>query len=137
MHPDLRDRVPPGTAAIVTREPYIAWAKAAALFHPRPPTQPGIHPTALVDPTARVDPSAEIGPFAVVAADLETAIRTGCLDLDQPRCPAEEDPVEAVRERAAQLLCAAYCYVGPDRFVLIGGLAVIVAGFLLLLGRRF
>jgi uncharacterized protein (TIGR03086 family) len=55
-------------------------------------------------------------------ADLETAIRTGCLDLDHPRGPAGEDPVEAVREQAAQLLCAAYCYAGPDSFVTIGGL---------------
>jgi uncharacterized protein (TIGR03086 family) len=68
------------------------------------------------------DLAALLGHLGDSMADLETAIRTGCLDLDQPRCPAGEDPVEAVRERAAQLLCAAYCYVGPDRFVLIGGL---------------
>ncbi len=75
VHPDLRDRVPPGTAAIVTKEPYIAWAKAAALFHPRPPAQPGIHPSALVDPAAQIDPSAEIGPFVVVAAGAEIGPR--------------------------------------------------------------
>jgi uncharacterized protein (TIGR03086 family) len=55
-------------------------------------------------------------------ADLETAIRTGCLDLDHPRGPAGEDPVDAVRERAAELLCAAYCHAGPESFVTIGGL---------------
>ncbi len=55
-------------------------------------------------------------------ADLETAIRTGRLDLDHPRVPAGDDPVDAVREQAARLLCAAYCYAGPDSFVTIGGL---------------
>ncbi len=55
-------------------------------------------------------------------ADLETAIRTGCLDLDHPRVPAGDDPVDALRERAAELLCAAYCHVGPESFVMIGGL---------------
>ena len=45
----------PGTAVpIVTDEPYVAWAKVAALFHPLPPVRPGIHPAAVVD-TGRAD----------------------------------------------------------------------------------
>jgi uncharacterized protein (TIGR03086 family) len=59
-------------------------------------------------------------------ADLETAIRTGCLDLDHPPGPlgpAGDDPVEAVRDRAAQLLCVSYAAPEcPERFVTIGGL---------------
>jgi uncharacterized protein (TIGR03086 family) len=55
-------------------------------------------------------------------ADLETALRTGCLDPDQPPGPPGADLVEEVRDRAAQLLCAAYGYLGPERFVTIGGL---------------
>jgi uncharacterized protein (TIGR03086 family) len=55
-------------------------------------------------------------------ADLETAIRTGCLDPDDPPGPAGDDLVEELRERAARLLCAAYGYAGPERFVTIGGL---------------
>jgi uncharacterized protein (TIGR03086 family) len=57
-------------------------------------------------------------------ADLETAIRTGRLDLDHPLGPAGEDPVEALRDQAAQLLCVSYGYAGPGRFVTIGGLPV-------------
>ncbi len=68
IHPDLASRVPPGSAAIVTGEPYLGWAGVAALFHPAPPVQPGIHPAAVVDPAAQVDPTAEIGPLAVIAA---------------------------------------------------------------------
>jgi uncharacterized protein (TIGR03086 family) len=55
-------------------------------------------------------------------ADLETALRTGCLDPDHSPGPAGADLVEEVRDRAAQLLCAAYGYAGPERFVTIGGL---------------
>jgi uncharacterized protein (TIGR03086 family) len=68
------------------------------------------------------DLAALLGHLGDSMADLETAIRTGRLDLDHPRDMAGEDPVEAVREQAAQLLCAAYCYVGPESFVMIGGL---------------
>ena len=59
-------------------------------------------------------------------ADLETVIRTGCLDLDHPPGPldpAGDDPVEAVRDRAAQLLCVSYAAPEcAERFVTIGGL---------------
>jgi uncharacterized protein (TIGR03086 family) len=57
-------------------------------------------------------------------ADLETAIRTGNLDLARPPDHAAGDPVETLRDRAAELLCAAYGYGGPGRFVAVGGLPV-------------
>lgn len=68
VHPDLADKVPEGAVALVTRDPYRAWALAAALFHPAPPVTPGIHPTAWVSPGAEVDQTAEIGIFAVIGA---------------------------------------------------------------------
>lgn len=68
VHPDLADRVPQGTVAIVTPEPYLGWAKVAALFHPVPPPRAGIHPSAIVAPDASVDDTAEIGPLAVIGA---------------------------------------------------------------------
>ena len=57
-------------------------------------------------------------------ADLETAIRTGNLDLERPPERAAGDPVEILRDRAAELLCAAYSYSGPEHFVAVGGLPV-------------
>ena len=68
VRPEFADRVPAGAAAVVTPEPYAAWARVAALFHPPPPPQPGIHPSAVVDRTAAVDALAEVGPLAVVGA---------------------------------------------------------------------
>ncbi len=66
LHPDYLARLPAGTAAIVTTEPYLVWARVAALFYPVPPAKPGIHQSAVIDPTAIVDPTAEIGPLCVI-----------------------------------------------------------------------
>ena len=69
VSPLLAHCVPEGVAAIVTPEPYVAWARVAALFHPPPPLEPGIHPAAIVEPGAVIDPTAEIGPLAVIRRD--------------------------------------------------------------------
>jgi UDP-3-O-[3-hydroxymyristoyl] glucosamine N-acyltransferase len=66
VHPDMVDKVPKGTVAIVVPDPLVAWAKVCALFHPLPPPVAGIHPSAVVDPTARIDPTAEIGALCVI-----------------------------------------------------------------------
>ena len=75
VHPDLADKVPPGSVKLVTPQPYVAWARVAALFHPRPPARPGVHPSAVVDRLAVIDASAEIGPLAVVGAGAEIGPR--------------------------------------------------------------
>jgi UDP-3-O-[3-hydroxymyristoyl] glucosamine N-acyltransferase len=71
IHPDLAGRVPGTALAIVTPEPYLGWARVAALFHPPPPLRPGIHPSAVVAPGAVIDPTAEIGALAVIGAGAE------------------------------------------------------------------
>ena len=75
LHPDLADRVPDATIALPTPEPYVGWARVAALFHPAPPVRPGVHPSAVTDPAARIDPTAEIGPLAVIGARAEVGPR--------------------------------------------------------------
>jgi UDP-3-O-[3-hydroxymyristoyl] glucosamine N-acyltransferase len=76
VHTDLAPRVPEGAVAISTEQPYVAWARVAALFHPEPPTVPGIHPTALVGADARIEPTAEVGPYAVIGDKVDIA--SGC-----------------------------------------------------------
>lgn len=68
VHPDMAARVPATAVAIVTTEPYVAWARVAALFHPLPPPQPGVHPSAVVAAGASIDPSTEVGPLSIVGA---------------------------------------------------------------------
>lgn len=76
VHPEMQNRVPTGTIAIVTVAAYAGWARVAALFHPMPPARPGIHPSAMVDQDAQVHASAEIGPYAVIEARAE--VGAGC-----------------------------------------------------------
>ncbi len=76
VHPTLLDRVPPGCVALVTDAPYLGWARATALFHPRSEIEPGIHPSAIIAPSARIDPDAEIGPLVVIGANVD--IGAGC-----------------------------------------------------------
>jgi UDP-3-O-[3-hydroxymyristoyl] glucosamine N-acyltransferase len=68
VHPDFASRVPAGTVAIETADPYAGWARVAGLFHPPPPVRPGVHPSAVVAGDAICDASAEIGPLAVIGA---------------------------------------------------------------------
>jgi UDP-3-O-[3-hydroxymyristoyl] glucosamine N-acyltransferase len=75
LHPDMQSRLPSTAVAIVTTEPYVAWARVAALFHPTPPVSPGVHPSAIVAEGALVDPTAEIGPLAIIEAGSEIGPR--------------------------------------------------------------
>ncbi|GAA4866603.1 UDP-3-O-(3-hydroxymyristoyl)glucosamine N-acyltransferase [Luteimonas vadosa] len=75
--------------ALVAADPYVAFARIAALFDPPAALQPGIHRSAVVDPGAVVDPRAEIGPFVSVGARtrIEAGARLG------PGCVIGEDCV--------------------------------------------
>jgi uncharacterized protein (TIGR03086 family) len=75
----------------------------------------------LPTPCADWDLAMLLGHLCRSMADLETALRTGQLDLEEP-ASAGGDPVEVLRDRAAELLCAGYCFGGPERFVAVGGL---------------
>jgi UDP-3-O-[3-hydroxymyristoyl] glucosamine N-acyltransferase len=70
VHPDMKDRVPDATVAIVAADPLVAWSRVAALFHPQPPASPGIHPSAVVAASAKIDPTAEVGPLAVIGENV-------------------------------------------------------------------
>lgn len=75
VHPSLAGKVPTGTVPILSTEPYLAWARVAALFYPQPPTRPGIHPLAVIGDGVAIDPSAEIGPFVVIEAGARVGAR--------------------------------------------------------------
>jgi UDP-3-O-[3-hydroxymyristoyl] glucosamine N-acyltransferase len=54
------------TAALVAEDPYVAYARIAALFERVPLATPGIHPGAVVAHSAQVSASASIGPGCVL-----------------------------------------------------------------------
>ena len=57
-----------GGNALLADDPYVAYARIAALFDDVALSDPGIHPSAVVDPGAEIDSGASIGPFAFVGA---------------------------------------------------------------------
>jgi UDP-3-O-[3-hydroxymyristoyl] glucosamine N-acyltransferase len=57
------------TTALVAKDPYVAYARIAALFEHLPAAPAGVHPSAVVAASARVSPSASIGPCCVIEAD--------------------------------------------------------------------
>ncbi|MBI3475790.1 MAG: UDP-3-O-(3-hydroxymyristoyl)glucosamine N-acyltransferase [Acidobacteria bacterium] len=59
------------TAMLRSNNPYLAWAKALALFHQPPHYAPGIHPTAVVHPTAKIGKNAHLSPYVVVDEGVE------------------------------------------------------------------
>lgn len=75
LSPESVPDCPSGVAALVCREPYLVFAKAARLFHPDPQVRGGIHASAVVAPDARIDPSAWIGPGAVVESGVSIEAR--------------------------------------------------------------
>jgi len=59
------------TAALIAADPYVAYARIAALFEILPAALPGIHPSAVVAEDARISASASIGPCCVIEAGAE------------------------------------------------------------------
>ncbi len=57
-------------ASLVSKNPYLDFARALELFYQPPKPQPGIHPLASVAKSARIGEGASIGPFAVVGENV-------------------------------------------------------------------
>lgn len=57
---------PMAIATLVSRNPYVDFARALELFYRPPKPAPGIHPLAFIAATAVVGENASIGPYAVV-----------------------------------------------------------------------
>lgn len=74
-------------AALVVANPYLAYARVAAMLSPARPVEAGIHPTASVSEAADVDASVYIGPKAVVEEGTIIGPRT----IIGPGCVIERD----------------------------------------------
>ena len=73
--------------ALIARDPYVAFARIAALFESQPARDAGIHPSAAIDATATIDASAHVGPFVSIGA--RSTIGAGC--FIGPGCVIGED----------------------------------------------
>ena len=75
--------------ALIAADPYVAFAKAAALFEPCATGTPGIHASAAIDASAVVDPKAQVGAFASIGA--RSIVEAGA--VIGPGCAIGEDCV--------------------------------------------
>lgn len=62
---------------LVTKDPYVSYAKIASLFDPRRLLNPGIHPSASVDPDALIGSDVHIGANVAIGPGCEVA--DGCV----------------------------------------------------------
>ncbi|MDP1574573.1 MAG: UDP-3-O-(3-hydroxymyristoyl)glucosamine N-acyltransferase [Coxiellaceae bacterium] len=54
------------TNALIAKDPYVSYAKIAALFEVKPAIFAGIHPTAVIATSAKISDSVSIGPYCVI-----------------------------------------------------------------------
>jgi UDP-3-O-[3-hydroxymyristoyl] glucosamine N-acyltransferase len=66
LRPDMAAECP--VASLEASDPYLAFARASALFITAPRAESGVHPSAVVAADAEVHPTASIGPLAVIGA---------------------------------------------------------------------
>ncbi len=69
--------------ALIAKDPYVAFAKIAALFDEPLHFAAGIHSSAAIDPTAEISPDASIGPFVSIGprsrVEAGASIGPGCV----------------------------------------------------------
>ncbi|MBI0432501.1 UDP-3-O-(3-hydroxymyristoyl)glucosamine N-acyltransferase [Roseomonas sp. KE0001] len=121
---DLAGAVPAGMVALVTPAPHLAFARIAALFHPRPAPAPGIHPTASVAADAVLEEGCEVGPYAVIGAGAR--LGPGC--VVGPHAVIGPGCVFGAGGRIGAHASAYYCLAG-DRVTLHQGARVGQEGF--------
>lgn len=80
------------TSCLVADDPYLAFARVAALFDPRPAMMPGVHPTAVVAESAQIGRFVAVGPHAVIGE--HCMIGDGCAigpgSVLEPECTLGE-----------------------------------------------
>lgn len=68
---------------LIAADPYVAFARMAALFEPAVPVEAGVHASAVIHPEAEVHPQAAVGPLACIGARSRVAagavIGPGCV----------------------------------------------------------
>lgn len=111
--------------ALISDNPYLAYARIAAVLHPEPAAAPGVHRTAVVSPRARIAATASVGPLSVIEEDVElgerVAIGAGCVLMRGARVGADTRLVAHVSlypgvAIGARCLLHAGAVIGADGF---------------------
>jgi UDP-3-O-[3-hydroxymyristoyl] glucosamine N-acyltransferase len=89
--------------ALIARNPYLAYAKAAALLHPQPVSELGVHASAQVHASAKVSDQVSIGAGAVIAAEVSIGAKT---------------TISAGVVLAESVVIGENCWIGPNVTIL-------------------
>ncbi|MBL0719656.1 UDP-3-O-(3-hydroxymyristoyl)glucosamine N-acyltransferase [Piscinibacter sp. Jin2] len=113
LAPAARDALPAGCTALLTADPYHAFARLTQWWaaRTRPAPAPGVHPTAVVDPTARLGVGVSIGALAVIEAGAEI----GANAVIGAQCHIGRQARIGARTRLApQVVVGFDCVIGAD-----------------------
>jgi UDP-3-O-[3-hydroxymyristoyl] glucosamine N-acyltransferase len=106
--------------ALVTKNPYLAYARVADLLHPWEAPPPGTHPSAVVSQSARIDAAAVIGPLCVVEDGVEIGpgvhLGPGCIVGEGTRIGADTRLVARVTV-LHQCVIGARCILHPGAII--------------------
>jgi UDP-3-O-[3-hydroxymyristoyl] glucosamine N-acyltransferase len=127
VSPALRDDAAARGAAIVTPDPYLAYARLSQWWaaRERPAAVAGVHPSAIVDTTARVAPGASVGALAVIEAG--AAVGEGA-QVGSHCVIGAHASVGARTRLAAHVTLAAGCSIG-ERCIVHSGAVIGADGF--------
>jgi len=114
-----------GRTVIRLADPYAAFARALAIFHPAERPEPGVDPRAAIDESAEVDPSATVEAFAWIGPRAAVGARTW---VEAAAYVGEDARVGADCHLMAHSVVRPDCELG-DRVVLNPGVVVGGEGF--------
>jgi len=113
------------TNCLVAIDPYLAYARIATLFDPRPAAPPGIHPSAVVADSARLGRDVSVGANAVIAGGC--VIGDGC--TIGPGCVIEADCTLGAGCRLYANVSIGYAVRIGDRVIIHPGAVIGADGF--------
>ena len=78
---------------LISRRPYVDWARVASLLHPAPQPRPGIDSTAVVQSSSEIADTAQVGPLVSIGANCRIGERVmigpGCVIDDEVEIGAD------------------------------------------------
>lgn len=102
---------------LVSRHPYLTYARVARLLHPEAAPPAGVHPTATVDPSARLGSGVSIGPNASVG---EGAVLGDGVSIGAGCAIGRSVRIGARSRLNANVVVYDRCELGEDALVLAG-----------------
>ncbi len=107
-------------AALVSANPYAAYARIATVLHPQGSVAPGVHASAVVAPRAHIASSASVGPLCVIEDDVElqegVEIGPGCIVQQGARIGAHTRLMARVTI-CAQVVIGQRCVLHPGSVI--------------------